>query len=966
MKKIKKISVLLLAMAGLITTASCELSFNSTPSSNEKTPESDSTKDDGNGSKDSTPEGQGTTPGGNQDTTTKYEVTFNTNGGTSVTTQTVESGKTISNVSTTKSGCVFGGWYTNAELTNQFDTTTPITGKTTLYAKWNVTVTFVTNSGTAVSPQTIKEGSTISAVSTTRNGYNFDGWYTNAALTTAFNTNSTINTSLTLYAKWRVQSTEGNILTNYSAYNEGAFVEFSVANSSAANNSIVSYSTDSINWTAIDSQLIRYNSSTNTARADIVGLKSGSYLIKVNNTVNESTTPTLNVSAEDRSGYAHFGHSNSIGAYKSDGTLKDNAVVVYVNEANKNSVQATFGGKTYSGLYNILKNSSESYPLDIRIIGTIGAPTLVPTNLVVTKLADKKHDVQIKNSSGTTLSSTTNQSDLISGGYATLDNSYPELNGLTSKVIKDDPKTYNGTTYNTFDSYYNMMDISSKKNITIEGLGTDATIDQWGFTWKNCSYIEVKNLTFSDYTEDACSFEASDTSATSISGFKTGYIWVHNNTFNIGKNNFDVSYEQDKHEGDGATDFKGLRNVTISYNHYYKNHKTGLVGGDGTHHQANFTFHHNWYHENQARLPYGRQANMHMYNNFYDSSTGNNMQIHDGGYAFIENCYFKNTAKTFEVKTNKTTLNPAIKSYNNVYDNCGNYNIDKVTITTDRTATVANDNFISSTFDTNSSLFYYDSTNKKSDVAIMNSANELPTLIPTIAGAGILANFGLGTFNDINTNVEKFTVTFETNGGSSVAPQTVASGSTISSVSTTRSGYSFMGWYTNPGLTDSFTLTTPITRDIKLYAKWQESTDTALTFNDFETGVISSETSSNGLTIQPKSGKTAEIKNCSSTQLGNYTVSKYISFNGGGSYSQLSAQFTITKTANITVYYAGSSGRATGLYNSDGLVEEATTKTIGTGPSNIVNYTYTNVSAGSYAIASTNSSIEVYAIIITY
>lgn len=502
----------------------------------------------------------------------------------------------------------------------------------------------------------------------------------------------------------------------------------------------------------IDSQLVRVTD--DKVRVDAVGLRAGTYNLKFesNNSNSFIELTDINVSADDRSGYAHYDPTTEdkmietgIGAYNNDGTLKTGADVIYVTEATKNTVE--YNG--VQGLGNIL-HSSLSKPLAIRIIGTIGAPTWNEIdyrrdtngtynvgNTTVTRSGAKDYTLVIRgleDAEKVLGTQTYNQSELV-GVYNTLDTSkYDELDGLDSQLI------YNKGVY---DSAWNMMTIDGNSNITVEGIGSDATIAQWGFNWKRCSSIEVKNLTFNDYPEDACSFEnSSQTSNTDVSKFTMSNLWIHNNTFNSGKNNWDVSDEQDKHEGDGATDFKGLKNVTVSYNHYYNNHKTGLVGGDGTHHQANFTFHHNWYQANLARLPYGRQANMHMYNNFYDGTTDNNMQIHDGAYAFIENCYFKDIAKTFEVKKNKTTQAPAIKSYNSIYDNCSKDTGDYITKTDNRQLEVTNDNFVSSTFDIDSSLFYYE--NDKTDVTIMNDASELPTLIPQVAGA---AKFKTATYS---------------------------------------------------------------------------------------------------------------------------------------------------------------------------------------------------------------------------
>ena len=77
---------------------------------------------------------------------------------------------------------------------------------------------------------------------------------------------------------------------------------------------------------------------------------------------------------------------------------------------------------------------------------------------------------------------------------------------------------------NEFDSYYNMIDISNANNLTIEGVGTDATINQFGFTFKKSSYIEVRNLTFTNNPEDACSFEGDTKNPTLY-----GYYFVHHN-----------------------------------------------------------------------------------------------------------------------------------------------------------------------------------------------------------------------------------------------------------------------------------------------------------------------------------------------------------------------------------------------------------------------------------------------------
>ena len=67
------------------------------------------------------------------------------------------------------------------------------------------------------------------------------------------------------------------------------------------------------------------------------------------------------------------------------------------------------------------------------------------------------------------------------------------------------------------------------------------------------------------------------------------------------------------------------------------------------------------------------------------------------------------------------------------------------------------------------------------------------------------------------------TVSFNSNGGSAVPAQTVPSGSTVTKPDDpTRDGFSFVGWYTDAGLTQAYDFATPVTGSFTLYAKWTE------------------------------------------------------------------------------------------------------------------------------------------------
>ena len=68
----------------------------------------------------------------------KYTVSFVTNGGSKIASQTVEKGSTAKKPKApTRNGFSFAGWYANKNLTKPYDFSKKITANTTIYAKWN-------------------------------------------------------------------------------------------------------------------------------------------------------------------------------------------------------------------------------------------------------------------------------------------------------------------------------------------------------------------------------------------------------------------------------------------------------------------------------------------------------------------------------------------------------------------------------------------------------------------------------------------------------------------------------------------------------------------------------------------------------------------------------------------------------------------------------------------------------------
>ena len=69
---------------------------------------------------------------------TTHTVTFDTDGGTSISNRTIVDGCTTNKPNNpTKTGYIFGGWYTDNTYTTEFNFSNAITADTTIYAKWN-------------------------------------------------------------------------------------------------------------------------------------------------------------------------------------------------------------------------------------------------------------------------------------------------------------------------------------------------------------------------------------------------------------------------------------------------------------------------------------------------------------------------------------------------------------------------------------------------------------------------------------------------------------------------------------------------------------------------------------------------------------------------------------------------------------------------------------------------------------
>ena len=140
----------------------------------------------------------------------KCTITFNTNGGSAVKSQTVKpGGKVTKPANPTKAGHTFKGWYSDKGCKTAFNFNTQVKSNITLYAKWEankVKVTFEANGGSTVAAQQVGYGSKAKTpTAPTRRGYDFEGWYSDKGLTKAYDFKTAVKSNITLYAKWQRQ-----------------------------------------------------------------------------------------------------------------------------------------------------------------------------------------------------------------------------------------------------------------------------------------------------------------------------------------------------------------------------------------------------------------------------------------------------------------------------------------------------------------------------------------------------------------------------------------------------------------------------------------------------------------------------------------------------------------------------------------------------------------------------------------
>lgn len=374
-------------------------------------------------------------------------------------------------------------------------------------------------------------------------------------------------------------------------------------------------------WTAVDQPLVR-NYGT-YARVDVPGLPAGTYSLHIYGFApdgavsnSEAQIDNLTVLPHDRSGFAFKDYEQGVGAYTMDGRLKKDAVVIYVGAHNAKTVTCDIQTATKSGK---------------------------PVYETKTGLQDIIYGLQ----------------------------KGEETRPICIRVIG----TITADDMDRFDSSSEGLQIKGKSaysplNLTIEGVGDDATIHGFGFLLRNSTSVELANLGILWFMDDAVSIDTDNS-----------HLWIHH---------LDLFYGQpgsaaDQVKGDGTLDIKGdSQYTTFAYNHLWDSGKASLCGMKGETGPNYIDYHHNWFDHSDSRHPRIRTMTVHVWNNYFDGVSKYGVGAAMDSNAFMESNYFRHTKNPAlsskqgtDIKNDpKGTFSGEnggiVKSFGNVYtDNSG-------------------------------------------------------------------------------------------------------------------------------------------------------------------------------------------------------------------------------------------------------------------------------------------------------
>ena len=137
----------------------------------------------------------------------EYTVIFEVDHGTPI--APITTSRIDEEPQTTRDGYTFAGWYKDGGFVNKAVFPYEVTENQTLYAKWEknrYTVRFDTDGGTYVSDMIVS--AIDRSPETTKDGYEFEGWYTDKTFSNKISFPYEVTEDLTLYAKWTQSGSE--------------------------------------------------------------------------------------------------------------------------------------------------------------------------------------------------------------------------------------------------------------------------------------------------------------------------------------------------------------------------------------------------------------------------------------------------------------------------------------------------------------------------------------------------------------------------------------------------------------------------------------------------------------------------------------------------------------------------------------------------------------------------------------
>ena len=406
--------------------------------------------------------------------------------------------------------------------------------------------------------------------------------------------------------------------TSVGGWYESAYAEWTAV-SGADSYNVYYKASGASSYTKVDDELVR------GTRVDVLGLKGGSdYNVKVVPVIGGAEdaskaieSDNISVTAFPREGFA-FSKGKTSGGYNEDGTVPDNATIVYVTNDNKDSLTGSVvvnASKNTvaecTGISGILlareKSGSETTPLIIRVIGVVSAPA----------------------------------SGSWTAGKESKSNSGVDSAGL--------------------------LNVKSTQNITIEGVGVGSGFTGFGLNVRDDSNIEIRNMRFGEQKDDCVSVQTDN-----------DHIWVHHNDFYIGANG---GGDKSKGDGSCDVKANSSY-ATVDYNHFHNTGKTSLGGMNSDSANFFLTYHHNWYDKSGSRHPRARVGSIHVYNNYFDHNYSGGIASCKGASVFSDSNYFEDTVRPMFISGQGNDIKSAgdyfssgetggvIKSYNNKLTTC--------------------------------------------------------------------------------------------------------------------------------------------------------------------------------------------------------------------------------------------------------------------------------------------------------